>query len=78
MCWQMWGAVVRNAREWVRLTTVYFPEELQPEALAFIQVTHLCSAAGPAKDQWPSVPLRTGSRQYSDPVWCVCRHLPLY
>ncbi|EIE23197.1 UPF0187-domain-containing protein [Coccomyxa subellipsoidea C-169] len=34
---RMWGAVVRNAREWVRLTTVYFPEELQPEALAFIQ-----------------------------------------
>ncbi|CAL8465310.1 g4845 [Coccomyxa elongata] len=34
---RMWGAVVRNAREWVRLTTVYFPEQLQPEALAFIQ-----------------------------------------
>lgn len=34
----MWGAVVRNAREWVRLTTVYFPEKLHPESLAFVQV----------------------------------------
>lgn len=49
----MWGAVVRNAREWVRLTTVYFPEQLQPEALAFIQVRHnLCKLP-----QWSSLPL---------------------
>jgi hypothetical protein len=34
----MWGQVVRSAREWVRLATVYFPAQLHPEALAFIQV----------------------------------------
>ena len=34
----MWGQVVRSAREWARMTTVYFPEALHPEALSLIQV----------------------------------------
>ena len=33
----MWGAVVRNCREWVRLVSVYFPRELLPPALAYVQ-----------------------------------------
>ena len=34
----MWGQLVRNAREWVRMTAVYFPKELQAESLAYVQV----------------------------------------
>ena len=35
---QMWGQLVRNAREWIRLTAVYFPKELHPESFAYVQV----------------------------------------
>ena len=35
---QMWGQLIRNAREWIRLTAVYFPKELHPESLAYVQV----------------------------------------
>ncbi|CAL5222221.1 g4553 [Coccomyxa viridis] len=34
---RMWGQLVRNAREWIRLTAVYFPRELHPESLAYVQ-----------------------------------------
>lgn len=34
---QMWGAVVRNCREWIRLVSVFFPRELLPPALAYVQ-----------------------------------------
>ena len=40
----MWGQLVRNAREWIRLTAVYFPKELHPESLAYVQV-QLCLSA---------------------------------
>ena len=33
----MWGAVVRNCREWIRLVSVFFPRELLPPALAYVQ-----------------------------------------
>ena len=35
---QMWGQLVRNAREWIRMTAVYFPKELHAESLAYVQV----------------------------------------
>ncbi|KAK9839805.1 hypothetical protein WJX81_003043 [Elliptochloris bilobata] len=34
---QMWGTVVRNCREWIRLVSVYFPRELLPPAMAYVQ-----------------------------------------
>ncbi len=40
----MWGQLVRNAREWIRLTAVYFPKELHPESLAYVQVQPYLSA----------------------------------
>ena len=33
----MWGAVVRNCREWIRLVSVFFPRELLPPAMAYVQ-----------------------------------------
>ncbi|CAK0786818.1 hypothetical protein CVIRNUC_010032 [Coccomyxa viridis] len=35
---RMWGQLVRNAREWIRMTAVYFPKELHAESLAYVQV----------------------------------------
>jgi hypothetical protein len=34
---QMWGCLVRNSREWIRLISVYFPRELLPPAVAYVQ-----------------------------------------
>ena len=33
----MCGAVVRNCREWIRLVSVFFPRELLPPAMAYVQ-----------------------------------------
>lgn len=64
---QMWGQLVRNAREWIRLTAVYFPKDLHPESLAYVQVLQLPANIKPASR--PCIPNEPGCGRC---VECAC------